>query len=199
MARKRTRLQHEGIATDAQRIMRVTAKHGLMAYCEARAHIFGGDAQVIYDLWTRALLLARTPFADLPDHLRDDNERFFTVRSKDEGCFGYALAWCVGSNVKAVNAIACYPGRTHLSDAMRACKDNDVPFEYIAEPWANRSRERLIRQINSNGHRRAFVVLYQDHAVAVTPTSIVVHGALGRREISWRDIKGSRVDIAEDF
>lgn len=190
--RKRTRLQHAGILSDARRILAISAHRGLQAYCEARCQVWGGDPVVVFDMWTRGLRVAQTPFDQLPEELRDDREVTHVIKSKDVGCFGFALANCVGTNVQAVNAIASYPRGVSTGVAVRACRDNNVPFVLIPEKWANRSKERLKLQLDSlTDGRHKTVVLYNDHAVAVVPNHIVIHGAFGRKTVEWRTLKGN--------
>jgi hypothetical protein len=195
--RKRNAIQHAGIQADAKRIDALAARFGLQAYAEARALVWGGDPVVIYDMWTRAMSVARTPFDDLAVHLRSESPRQYTIRERDGGCFGYALANCVATNVAAINAIATYHGAQRVTTAMQACKDNKVPCIVMHEAWANKSRERLLDEMDKRKIARSFVVVYRDHAVAVVPNTITVHSGFGKRTITWKTSMGKDVEIGD--
>jgi len=195
--RKRNQIQHAGICADALRIQSLAARHGLQAYCEARCQVWGGDPVVVFDLWTRALAIARSPFDKLPSSLKSDEPRQYTVRERNGGCFGYALANCVRSNVAAINAIASYRGPVSRTLALKVCRENRVPLIIMNERFAQRSRKRLIDQMDRRKISRSFVVVYEDHAVAVVPNTITLHGAFGKRTITWKDTHSKDVEITD--
>lgn len=195
--RKRNSIQHAGIAADSKRVEGIAARWGLQAYAEARALVWGGDPVVIFDLWTRALAIARTPFDDLPDDLKAEDPRFYTVRERDGGCFGYALANCVAGNVQAINAIASYRGPVSISTALQACRDNKVSCIVMNERWALRSKARLINAMDRRRLTRSFVVVYEDHAVAVVPNTITLHSGFGKRQVTWKSSDSKDVEITE--
>jgi len=195
--RKRNQIQHAGITADAARIAKLAARHGLQAYAEARCQVWGGDPVVVFDLWTRALALARQPFEQLPETLRTEEPRQYTVRERNGGCFGYALANCVKSNVAAINAIASFRGPVNRTIALKACNDNGVPIVIMDEPFALRSRKRLIEHMDRRKITRSFVVVYEDHAVAVVPNTITLHGAFGKRTIKWKSTFSKDVEITD--
>jgi hypothetical protein len=195
--RKRSRLQHVSIKADAARIMAVSAHHGLQAYAESRCKIWGGDPVVVFDMWARALSIARMPYDRLPFELKDDKEKPLTIKSKALGCFGFALAQCVGTNVQAVNAVALYPRTTPTSTAIAACDANKVPYILVDEVWAKRSRERLQNLLADYDVKRGTIVLYRDHAVAAVPTSIITHSSHGKREIRWKNVMNKSAEIVE--
>lgn len=195
--RKRNQIQHAGIAADASRIQALAARHGLQAYAEARCQVWGGDPVVVFDLWTRALAVARSPFENLPIHLRSEEPRQYTVRERNGGCFGYALANCVRSNVAAINAIASYRGPVNQTLALKVCRDNKVPLIIMNERFAQRSRKRLMDQMDRRKISRSFVVVYEDHAVAVVPNTITLHGAFGKRSITWKNTFSKDVEISD--
>jgi hypothetical protein len=198
-ARPRNRLQHESYRVDTERLKNASAAVGLQAYVAARCHVFGGDPVVVFDMWSRAIQLACTPFDELPAALRLDDERPFEVHSREVGCFGYALAHCVAGNVQAINAIASYPRTTLQSVAIQACKDNGVQYVVAEEAWAKRSRGRLISAIETFKIKlqKAFVVLYSDHAVAVTPKSLVTHTAFGKKTFTWKTLHVDGISVAD--
>jgi len=198
-SRPRDRLQHASYKVDTDRLMNASAALGLQAYVAARCHVFGGDPVVVFDMWSRAIALARTPFDDLPAELRLDDARPFEIRSREVGCFGYALAHCVAGNVQAINAIASYPRTTPQAVAVQACKDNGVQYVIANESWANRSRARLIKAIEEFKIKlqRAFVVLYSDHAVAVTPKSLVTHTAFGKKTFTWKTLHVDGIQVTD--
>jgi len=152
---------------------------------------------VIFDMWTRALAVARTPFEDLPEELKAPEPRGYTVRSRDGGCFGFALANCVSHNVQAINAIATYRGPVSQTTALKACRENKVPIVFVNERFANRSKARLIAQMDRRKISRSFVVCYEDHALAVVPNTLVLHGAFGKREITWKFTDSKDVVISD--
>jgi len=195
--RKRNQIQHAGIAADAQRIEALAARHGLQAYCEARCQVWGGDPVVVFDLWTRALAVARANFSSLPDELRSEEPRQYTVRERNGGCFGYALANCVKTNVAAINAIASYRGPVNRTLALKVCRENQVPLIIMNERFAQRSRKRLIDQMDRRRISRSFVVVYEDHAVAVVPNTLTLHGAFGKRTITWKNTFSKDVEITD--
>jgi hypothetical protein len=195
--RKRNQIQHAGIAADASRIQALAARHGLQAYAEARCQVWEGDPVVVFDLWTRALAVARSPFENLPTHLRSEEPRQYTVRERNGGCFGYALANCVRSNVAAINAIASYRGPVNQTLALKACRENKVPLIIMNEKFAQRSRKRLMDQMDRRKISRSFVVVYEDHAVAVVPNTITLHGAFGKRTITWKNTFSKDVEITD--
>jgi len=195
--RKRNSIQHAGIAADVKRIEAISARHGLQAYAEARALVWGGDPVVIFDMWTRAIAVAKAPFDQLPDDLKVEEPRQFTVRERDGGCFGFALANCVAGNVQAINAIASYRGPVTTGEAIRACADNGVPSMVMDEVWAKRSKGRLVAAMDRENIRRSFVVIYRDHAVAVVPNTIIVHGAFGKRTVTWKESMSKDVIITD--
>jgi len=195
--RKRNQIQHAGIMADAKRIESLAARHGLQAYAEARCQVWGGDPVVVFDMWTRALQVAKSNFDILPPELRSEEPRQYTVRERNGGCFGYALANCVRSNVAAINAIASYRGPVNQSLALRVCRENGVPVIIQNEKFANRSRKRLIDQMDRRKISRSFVVVYEDHAVAVVPNTITLHGAFGKRTITWKSSFSKDVEITE--
>jgi len=196
--RKRNSIQHAGVQADAKRIERISAYHGLQAYAEARVRVWGGDARVIFDMWTRALAVSRAAFDELPASLKTEEPHHFTIRQRDGGCFGYALASCVRDNVAAINAVARFKGPVSQSEAIVACRDNRVPVMIINQQWANRSRDRLLEMMSRRNFTRSFVVVYEDHAVAVVPNTITVHTAAGKRTITWKDTT-SRDIVIQDF
>jgi hypothetical protein len=195
--RKRNQIQHAGIQADVKRIEALAAKHGLQAYCEARCLVWGGDSVVVFDLWTRAIAIANTAFQDLPDELKAEEPRQYTVRERNGGCFGYALANCVATNVQAINAIATYRGPVNQTTSLRACRENKVPLILINEPFANRSRKRLLDMMDRRKISRSFVVVYQDHALAVVPNTLIMHGAFGKRTITWKAMDSKDVVITD--
>ncbi|QIQ28421.1 polyprotein [Fusarium sacchari alphavirus-like virus 1] len=196
--RKRNQIQHAGIQADVKRILKLSSKHGLQAYCEARAQVWGGDPVVIFDMWVRAIAIAQTPFDDLPESLKSEEPRHYTIKSRNGGCFGYALANCVETNVQAINALAAFHGPVNLSTAIRACRENKVSYLILNERFANRSRKRLQDMMDRRKFSRAFVVLYEDHAVAVVPNTITLRGAFGKRTITWK-FSDSKDVIISDF
>jgi len=117
--------------------------------------------------------------------MKKDEPRQYTIKSRNGGCFGYALAWCVKNNIQAVNAIASYPTAVNQSTALIACKENDVDIIFVNEEFAKRSRLRLQNQLDRRRLKKAFVVAYVDHAVAVVPNTLTLHGAMGKRDITW--------------
>jgi len=189
-ARRRTRLQHASFGADTERLLNASSRMGLMAYVEARCKVFGGDPAVVHDMWARAIELARMDFDHIPSHLRDDDEKPFEILSRSIGCFGYALANCVATNIKAINAIAKYSRVTPTRDAIQACKDEKVQYVHVDESWSNRSRLRLANAVSNYGIKlnKAFVALYRDHAVAVKPRSMVVHTAAGKQVFQWKTL-----------
>lgn len=195
--RKRNGIQHAGIQADAKRIEALAARHGLQAYAEARAQVWGGDPVVIFDMWTRALAIANTPFASLDPALRSEEPRTYTVRERNGGCFGYALACCVKGNGQAINALAMYKSAVNTSTALRACEENSVPCVVMNESWAVRSKKRLIDAMDRRNINRSFVVVYRDHAVAIVPNTITVHSAMGKRTITWKSSMSKDVEITD--
>lgn len=188
--RRRTRLQHAAYGADTRRLLAASARLGLQAYVEARCRVFGGEPDVVYCMWTRAIALAQMPFDNLPESLRDDSEKAFDILSRDTGCFGYALAQVIGTNVQAINAIAKYSRVTPTEVAKQACRDNKVPYVIVDEAWALRSRQRLTAAVQGVRFslKRAFVALYRDHAVAVKPKELVVHSAVGKQTFTWKTL-----------
>jgi hypothetical protein len=197
MCRPRNQIQHAGIAADAKRIERLASKHGLQAYAEDRCLVWGGDPVVVFDLWTRALAVARCSFDDLPESLKKPEPRQYTIKSRNGGCFGYALAHCVETNIEAINAIATYPTAVTQSVALEACRDAKVRIMFMNENFANRSKKRLQDEMDRKRFSRAFVVAYRDHAVAVVPNTITVHGAFGKRDISWKFTDSKEIMISD--
>jgi hypothetical protein len=195
--RKRNQIQHAGIQADVKRIEALAAKHGLQAYCEARCLVWGGDSTVVFDLWTRAIAIANTSFQALPDELKAEEPRQYTVRERNGGCFGYALANCVATNVQAINAIATYRGPVNQTTSLHACRENRVPLVLINVPFANRSRKRLLDMMDRRKISRSFVVVYQDHALAVVPNTLIMHGAFGKRTITWKATDSKDVVITD--
>lgn len=195
--RKRNQIQHAGITADAKRIESLAARHGLQAYAEARCQVWGGDPVVVFDLWTRALALARLDFQDLPVELKSEEPRQYTIRERNGGCFGYALANCVRTNVAAINAIASFRGPVSRTKALEVCRANKVPLIIMNEIFAQRSRKRLMDQMDRRKISRSFVVVYEDHAVAVVPNTITLHGAFGKRTITWKSSFSKDVEITE--
>jgi len=195
--RKRNQIQHAGIQADALRILALASRHGLQAYCEARCQVWGGDPVVVFDLWTRALAVARSNFESLPESLKASEPRQYTIRERNGGCFGYALANCVRSNVAAINAIASYRGPVSRTLALKVCRENKVPLIIMNERFAQRSRKRLIDQMDRRKISRSFVVVYEDHAVAVVPNTVTLHGAFGKRTITWKNTFSKDVEITD--
>jgi hypothetical protein len=201
VARPRDRLQHESYRVDTNRLLQASAKLGLQTYCEARCKVFGGDPQVVYDMWTRAIHLAKTPFDELPANLRLDDARPFEIKSREVGCFGYALAHCVDNNIKAVNAIAAYSRPVTTLEAVAVCKDENVPFVVVQEHWAKRSRNRLVDAIETFKVKltKAFVAIYHDHAVAVVPKTLVAHSAFGKRTFTWKTLHVDGINVHDSL
>jgi len=195
--RKRNQIQHAGIQADAKRIEALGARHGLQAYAEARCQVWGGDPVVVFDLWTRALAVANASFDVLPAELRSEEPRQYTIRERNGGCFGYALANCVRTNVAAINAIASYRGPVSRTLALRVCRENRVPLIIMNEHFAKRSRKRLMDEMDRRKISRSFVVVYEDHAVAVVPNTITLHGAFGKRTLTWKTTFSKDVEITE--
>jgi hypothetical protein len=195
--RQRNSIMHAGIAADALRVQRLASRHGLQAYAEARAQVWGGDPVVIFDMWTRALAIARTPFQSLPLELKKDEPRQYSIRERNGGCFGFALASCVCSNVQAINALAMYSQPVGLGTAIKACRDNNVNFVVMNELFANRSRKRLQDEMDRKHFSRSFVVLYEDHAVAVVPNTLTIHSGFGKRTITWSSSQSKDVEITD--
>lgn len=195
--RKRNSIQHAGIKADALRVQRLAAASGLQAYAEARCQVWGGDPVVVFDMWTRALAVARSDFRTLPPELRSEEPRQYSIRERDGGCFGYALAQCVEHNVQAINAIASYRRPVTITEAIKACRENGVRYICMNEPFARRSRKRLQDEMDRKSFTNSFVVIYEDHAVAVVPNTITIHSGFGKRQISWKSSTSKEVEITE--
>lgn len=195
--RKRNSIQHAGIQADVKRIEALASRHGLQAYAEARAQVWGGDPVVIFDMWVKAIHVANMPFDALPTTLKSEEPRMYTIQQRNGGCFGYALAKCVRGNVQAVNAIAKYPAAVTITTALEACRANRVPCIIFNEKWAVRSKHRLITEMDRRHISRSFVVIYEDHAVAVVPNTITIHSSLGKRTITWKSSMSKDVEITD--
>jgi len=99
--------------------------------------------------------------------------------------------------VAAINAIASYRGPVNQTLALKVCRENGVPLIIMNERFAQRSRKRLIDQMDRRKISRSFVVVYEDHAVAVVPNTITLHGAFGKRTITWRNTFSKYVEITD--
>lgn len=195
--RKRNSIQHAGIQADVKRIEALASRHGLQAYAEARAQVWGGDPVIIFDMWVKAIHVANMPFDALPASLKSEEPRMYTIQQRNGGCFGYALAKCVRGNVQAVNAIAKYPMAVTITTALEACRANRVPCIIFNEKWAVRSKHRLVTEMDRRHISRSFVVVYEDHAVAVVPNTITIHSSLGKRTITWKSSMSKDVEITD--
>jgi hypothetical protein len=65
------------------------------------------------------------------------------------------------------------------------------------EVWAKRSKGRLVDAMDRENIQRSFVVIYRDHAVAVVPNTIILHGAFGKRTVTWKESMSKDVIITD--
>jgi hypothetical protein len=99
--------------------------------------------------------------------------------------------------VQAINALAMYSQPVGLGTAIKACRDNNVNFVVMNELFANRSRKRLQDEMDRKHFSRSFVVLYEDHAVAVVPNTLTIHSGFGKRTITWSSSQSKDVEITD--
>jgi len=84
-----------------------------------------------------------------------------------------------------------------MSEAIGACRDNGVRYICMNETFARRSKKRLQDEMDRKSFTNSFVVIYEDHAVAVVPNTITIHSGFGKRQISWKSSTSKEVEITE--
>jgi hypothetical protein len=100
--------------------------------------------------------------------LHGADEKLCEVHSRSFGCFGYALAYCAGSNVQAVNALAMYSRTVSKGEALDVLHANNVRFKVVDENFkpklAMDEAERYIESRDAS----PLLILYNDHAISIT-------------------------------
>jgi len=170
---RRTRTQHIAYGVECKQLNGVTAVLGLPAHAKAYADLFNADPMGVEYIINRACTLAAMQYDDLPESLKSPgHESKCTLHSKDGGCLGYALAFCVGNNVQAVNAMSTYNYPATMNQSVEACRKNKVDYTVMQGQWSNRSSpEVVINDYLTRAKSSPMMYLFSNHAVSVTSES----------------------------
>ncbi|QJT73733.1 RdRp [Botrytis cinerea alpha-like virus 1] len=170
----RNRTQHISFKVETNNIKHTIANIGISEYAEVFQKLFGADPSFVEFIVTRALDLSNMAFDDLPDELKlhEQDEKKCVIHSRNQGCFGYALAYCVGGNVQALNALATFTGPVSKSVAIDNCVANQVDYEVMDKVWYDRSSPQIVvDDYLKRNKSTSKMYIFDNHAVSITSVS----------------------------
>jgi len=168
----RSREQHLAYKAEVGFLINSVSEIGLEAYCTSHAHLLGSEADVLEVILSQAIRICQTSYDDLDDKYKVVKDTpLVTIRSRDWGCFGFALAYCIDDNVKAINALSMYSREMALAECLEVCELNNVPYYDMKVPWRKSLGDVIVSKFLEEDMVKPTVFLFEDHAVAVTPLS----------------------------
>jgi hypothetical protein len=172
----RNRTQHIAYGVECEQMHVTTSILGLPEYCKAFHDLFGADPAFVEQIVVRATRLANTPFDELEQGLKlhAQDEKKCVVHSAEGGCFGFALAHAVGTNVQAANAFGTYKSWVSKSRCIDICDDNDVERQVMKGRYirkSNRSSDECVENYLARGKSTPVVYIFDDHAISITSIS----------------------------
>jgi len=172
----RNRTQHIAYGVECKQMQSTMAVIGQPGYCEAFHALFGADPAFTEQIVTRATWLSEQHFDAIPSELRlhAEDEKKCVVHSSEGGCFGFALAHAVQTNVQALNAFGTYTSWKSKTECADICAANHVDYSLESGRYIrknSRSADMAVEKYLLRGKSSPVVYIFDDHAISVTSVS----------------------------